>query len=68
MTTRLLIAYSVVALIMVALAVAAARASARRRRRRPSRDHLRVDLFAGDGTRSKAGDTDDSPAEPTAAS
>jgi hypothetical protein len=67
MTTRLLIAYSVIALIVLALAVLAARASSRRRRR-PSRDHLRVDLFAGDNARSRAQGADESPANRTAAS
>lgn len=56
MTTRLLIAYALIALVLLALAVLAGRAS-RRRRRRPSREHLRVDLFAADrggSTRSDA--------------
>lgn len=47
MSTRLLIAYALIALVLLALAVLAGRASLLRRRR-PSRDHLRVDLFAAD--------------------
>lgn len=56
MTTRYLIAYALIALILLALAVFAARSSLRRRRRRPSNDHLRVDLFAADSRGSKGPD------------
>ncbi|HEX8513449.1 MAG TPA: hypothetical protein VF688_10130 [Allosphingosinicella sp.] len=48
MTTRLLIAYSVIALVLIALAFWAGRAAMRRRRPRSSREHLRVDLFGAD--------------------
>ena len=48
MTTRLLIAYGVIALVLIVLALLAGRASLRRRRPRPSRNHLRVDLFGAD--------------------
>jgi hypothetical protein len=65
MTTRLLIAYSVIALIVLVLAALAARASSRRRRR-PSRQHLKVDLFTND--RAQARGADESSANQTAAS
>lgn len=48
MTTRLSIAYALIALVLLAVAVFAARSSLHRRRRRPSHEHLRVDLFAAD--------------------
>jgi hypothetical protein len=48
MTTRLLIAYAVIAVMLLALALLAGRASLRRRRPRSSREHLRVDLFGAD--------------------
>lgn len=46
MSLRHLVAYGIIALILVALA-ALALGSARRRRRRSPNPHLRVDLFAG---------------------
>lgn len=46
MTTRLLIAYGVIGLVLVTFALIAARAIIRRRRPRASRERLRVDLFA----------------------
>lgn len=45
MSTRLVIAYGIIALVL-AFAIMAAWIRLRRRRRRPSRDHLRVDLIA----------------------
>lgn len=56
MTTRLMIAYAVIALVLVVLALLAGRASVRRRRPRPSREHLRVDLFAADHGNRRAPD------------
>jgi hypothetical protein len=56
MTTRHLIAYAVIALLLLTLAVLTARASARRRRPKSSGGHLRVDLFAADGRKPEAPD------------
>lgn len=54
MTTRSLIAYAVIALVLLMVALLAGRASLRRRRRRSSREHLRVDLFTADRGRSRS--------------
>jgi hypothetical protein len=53
MTTRFLIAYAVIALVLLMVALLAGRASRRRRRGRSSREHLRVDLFAAGRGRSR---------------
>lgn len=52
MTTRLLIAYALITLVLLALALLAGRASLGRRRPRSSQGHLRVDLFDADRGRS----------------
>ena len=67
MTTRLLIAYSAIALIALVLAALAARASLRRRRR-PSRQHMKVDLFTNERAQAQSRGGDDSSANQTAAS
>jgi hypothetical protein len=57
MTTRLIIAYGLVALLLLAvplaLAILTGRAARRRGSRRPGREHLRVDLFADRGQPTK---------------
>ena len=49
MTDRLIIAYGLIALGLLALAILDGQASFRRRGRRSAREHLRVDLFADRG-------------------
>ena len=66
MTTRLLIAYSVIALIVLVLATFAAGALFHRRRR-PSRQHLKVDLFTDDKAQSRLRGADGSSANRTTA-
>jgi hypothetical protein len=56
-----MIAYALIALVLLAFAVFAARSSLRRRKRRPSNQHLRVDLFAADSAGSKGPDPNAAP-------